>query len=370
MKMATLCNSRYASIQAAARHGSLALLVIAVLPSFIQPSFSQITPRELQGRSYSVYSLKKVGGDKVEASAEIFDVFGKPALSKGQLMFGSALQFGKNGVGKEGEWQLVRDGLVYTPRTERIRGMDLAIDGKIVDQASFDFQAFRKSSSVIRFGDEYAVNLFGARVISDRIVPSHPTATYIAEDGRRLRGRLIRQTTVNGKIAFEETILPVSESVPVPESLYALKQKANGGDAKAQSKLGWLYLQGEGVKKNDEEALKWFQLAAAQHNAYAEYCLGFMYENGIGLRQDRARSVEFFKRAAEGGFAQAQFKMGQICEAGKWVVQDDIEAYKWFRLAVGGGETNAVRFREATVSRLSAQQLDEGQRRVNEFRPR
>ena len=36
------------------------------------------------------------------------------------------------------------------------------------------------------------------------------------------------------------------------------------GEAWAQSNLGFMYSQGQGVKKNDAEAVKWFRLAAAQ----------------------------------------------------------------------------------------------------------
>ena len=44
----------------------------------------------------------------------------------------------------------------------------------------------------------------------------------------------------------------------------ALRAKAEAGDAVAQSNLGKKYFDGEGVPKNDVEAVKWFRIAAEQ----------------------------------------------------------------------------------------------------------
>ncbi len=44
---------------------------------------------------------------------------------------------------------------------------------------------------------------------------------------------------------------------------------AKQGDADAQFNLGAIYKDGDGVKQDDKEALKWFRLAAEQGNAEA-----------------------------------------------------------------------------------------------------
>ena len=43
----------------------------------------------------------------------------------------------------------------------------------------------------------------------------------------------------------------------------------------AQYNLGMLYDTGRGVAQNDQEALKWFRLAAAQGDARAQHSLEF-----------------------------------------------------------------------------------------------
>lgn len=57
---------------------------------------------------------------------------------------------------------------------------------------------------------------------------------------------------------------------------------AECGDAKAQSQLGWMYLKGLGVLKNESQAAVWYKKAAEQGNAIAQHNFGWMYANGHG----------------------------------------------------------------------------------------
>ena len=56
-----------------------------------------------------------------------------------------------------------------------------------------------------------------------------------------------------------------------------LKPLALNGDAGAQTNLGNMYANGQGVVQDDAEAVKWYNLAAAQGVADAQTNLGFMY---------------------------------------------------------------------------------------------
>ena len=67
------------------------------------------------------------------------------------------------------------------------------------------------------------------------------------------------------------------------KEIAALRAKAEKGDAEAQDDLGVMYYKGQGVPKNDAEAVKWFYKAAEQGNAGAQYDLGVMYDNGRGV---------------------------------------------------------------------------------------
>ena len=44
-----------------------------------------------------------------------------------------------------------------------------------------------------------------------------------------------------------------------------------------------MYSRGEGVPRDDKEAIKWYRLSAEQHVIGAQSNLGLMYEKGLGL---------------------------------------------------------------------------------------
>ena len=66
---------------------------------------------------------------------------------------------------------------------------------------------------------------------------------------------------------------------------------AEQGDASAQYNLGGMYANGEGVLKDEAEAVRWYRMAANQGNASAQYNLGAMYANGRGVLKDEAVPV-------------------------------------------------------------------------------
>jgi hypothetical protein len=54
-----------------------------------------------------------------------------------------------------------------------------------------------------------------------------------------------------------------------------MRAAAEQGDASAQSKLGQMYLNGDGVPQDLAEAVKWIRLAAEQGSAVDQVALGF-----------------------------------------------------------------------------------------------
>jgi TPR repeat protein len=65
-----------------------------------------------------------------------------------------------------------------------------------------------------------------------------------------------------------------------------LHELAIAGEPRAQYDLGVLYDKGQGVPQSDQEAKRWYSLAADQGEPRAEYNLGLMYMNGQGVRAD------------------------------------------------------------------------------------
>lgn len=88
-----------------------------------------------------------------------------------------------------------------------------------------------------------------------------------------------------------------------------LRIEAERGDANAQSSLGWMYLNGEGVGKDPKEAAKWVRMAADQGNALALTNLGSMYLNGEGVAKNPKEAVRLVRKAAEQGCAVAAWAL-------------------------------------------------------------
>jgi hypothetical protein len=116
------------------------------------------------------------------------------------------------------------------------------------------------------------------------------------------------------------------------------KLAAAQGLKEAQSILGLMYHQGQGVSQDDVEAVRWFQLAAAQGDAVAQTNLGASYYGGRGAIQDYRAAVKWFQLAAEQGLKEAQDKLGSIYFTGQGVLQNYKEAAKWFQLAAEQGD--------------------------------
>ena len=147
----------------------------------------------------------------------------------------------------------------------------------------------------------------------------------------------------------------------------ATKKDAESGDATAQYNLGVMYQAGRGVPQDDAEAVKWTRLAADQGDANAQTSLGVMYYFGEGVPQDYAEAVKWFRLAADQGYTVAQENLGFMYRDGQGVPQDDVETYAWFSVAAGDRFPNAAKGRDLTASKLTPEQLSQGQKRATEL---
>ncbi len=145
---------------------------------------------------------------------------------------------------------------------------------------------------------------------------------------------------------------------------------AKQGDAKAQSNLGVMYVNGEGVSQDDREAVKWYRRAAKQGNTKAQFNLGFMYNNGKGVPRDDREAVKWYRRAAEQGYANAQHNLGFMYTEGRGVPQDYVQAHLWFNLAAAQGNEGARHDRDVAARRMTADQLVRAQQWAKTWRPK
>jgi TPR repeat protein len=105
---------------------------------------------------------------------------------------------------------------------------------------------------------------------------------------------------------------------------------------------------------------------ARRGNPRAQARLGFMYENGFGVPQAYDVAADLYQRAAVQGDALAQNRLGLSYDKGHGVPPDAVLSYKWLNLAAAHApkrERDAyLRLRNAVASKMSSDQIAEGQR--------
>lgn len=152
-----------------------------------------------------------------------------------------------------------------------------------------------------------------------------------------MASRYARLIVLTG-LAIAVVSVPVFSQGPLTSDEVAfLRANPQEGSAQAQYNLGVMYDYGEGVEQNDEEAARWFRLAAEQGYANAQYNLGVSYSIGQGVPENFAEAVDWFRLAAEQGLASAQYALGTMYDVGGGVPQDYDEAIRWYRLAAEEG---------------------------------
>lgn len=125
------------------------------------------------------------------------------------------------------------------------------------------------------------------------------------------------------------------------ESVHWHRLAAEQGHASAQHRLGWCYIEGCGVEKNETEAFQWTRKAAEQGNVNAEFNLGWCYHSGFGVTKSYRDAAYWYKAAAEQGNTKAQYKIGCFYETGTGVEKNIFEAAKWLQKAANSGHALA-----------------------------
>lgn len=87
---------------------------------------------------------------------------------------------------------------------------------------------------------------------------------------------------------------------------------ADRGNAEGQYHLGYLYLSGQGVTADVDQAVKWFRMGADQGDARCEYYLGSCYENGWGVSKDIDEAKKWYQSASQQGFQGAENSLNRL----------------------------------------------------------
>ncbi|MYD87712.1 MAG: sel1 repeat family protein [Acidobacteria bacterium] len=139
-------------------------------------------------------------------------------------------------------------------------------------------------------------------------------------------------------LAFAEQH-PNDDQGPHESAAERYKSEAEQGDAHAQTALGLVYQTGQGVDRDDGEAVVWYRRAAEQGHAEAQWRLCEAYAGGQGVERDRAKAKAWCLPAAEAGHIWAQDQLGWLYR--RSTPPDYPRALEWFGLAAHQGSAAA-----------------------------
>ncbi len=135
------------------------------------------------------------------------------------------------------------------------------------------------------------------------------------------------------------------------DALRYLTRAAGADDALAQNNLAYMYAVGKGVEQNHQKAVEWGMKSAMQGNAQAQVSVAGAYKRGEGVEQDYEKAFEWMEKAAMQGDAVAQNELGIAYELGEGVERDYNKAIEWYQKSAAQGlqiaQQNLARFYEA-----------------------
>jgi len=102
-------------------------------------------------------------------------------------------------------------------------------------------------------------------------------------------------------------------------------------DPSAQYLVGRNYLNGNSVKSNVEEAIKWFEMAAKQNHIRALYQLGVIYLYGQGVKQNLSLAYKYLYKSALKNHLESQYELGKYYLMGSHPKYS--KAVEWFKRA-------------------------------------
>ena len=124
---------------------------------------------------------------------------------------------------------------------------------------------------------------------------------------------------------------------------------------------------------DDATAVQLLRPLAEGGNAFAQFRLGYIYDTSKGIAQDDAEAAKWYRRAADQGVAGAQYNLGAMYAAGHGVPLDYVEAYKWLSIAASrfpaGNRDDAVKMRDLLAAKMTLAQIAEAQKLTREWNP-
>jgi len=157
-----------------------------------------------------------------------------------------------------------------------------------------------------------------------------------------LEGKLVPVSKFNGKTRQYEPL----DLVPTEPSFNKINPKlvklAESGNPAAQWRVGEEYFEGKKVRRNYEEAAKWWLKAADQGDISAQLKLSECYLSGKGVALDRKKGVKMLHLILEKSEMDyyksvAMYRLAYCCFNGFGIPKNIDEGAKWLRKSAETG---------------------------------
>ena len=172
---------------------------------------------------------------------------------------------------------------------------------------------------------------------SQRNAPAAPTPTPVAAG---LAGECDRFAAPLPNFATPEQIKKSQQPQDWTHILEVCQGalRDNPGEARIQFEVGAVYFH----LKNFLEAVHHYQIAADAGYAQAQSALGYMFVTGSGVVKDNQRAFDLFSKAATAGWAPAMGNLGSMYSNGVAVKEDDAMALAWYQKSIEAGNPFAL----------------------------
>lgn len=126
------------------------------------------------------------------------------------------------------------------------------------------------------------------------------------------------------------------------EGLKNLVTKAEQGDVDAMVMAGDCYNRGLHTEKDDQEAHRYYKMAADKGHVQANLMVAIDLLNGIGTSKDKKAGTKYLQIAADGGAAFGQYLLASMYKIGEiGLFGREQKAMKYFEMAAKQGDAKS-----------------------------
>ncbi len=143
---------------------------------------------------------------------------------------------------------------------------------------------------------------------------------------------LIKNDTLQGILLLRVAKIKISRKTDSEDLLEFRKNKNH--IVYSRYLLGYMFLNAQGVSKDEKKAAKWYKKAAIKGHVESQLRFGIMRFNGDGIPKDEKEGFKWLQKAAQKGNVYAQVLVGRFLCNGWGTQKDEIEGVEWLQRAL------------------------------------